>query len=415
MKSFVSFFTAAFVLPAFTVAAEVVNLNWDLLPALPPSPGQEKQPGVAGPFAGVHGDALIVAGGANFPDQLPWDGGAKIWWDDVWVLENLSATPRWVTAPATSGAFKLPRRLGYGISVSTPDGVICAGGQDAGRCYADVFMLSWDARTRDLRHTALPSMPEPLSFMAGAVVDNTLYVAGGQTTMQDPQPSMAFWSLDLSKRDRPAGFKWTVLPPWPGPPRILAIAAAQRGRRGSEFFLFSGRSPQAGAATELLSDAYAFDPKTRTWRTLPRIGDGENNGLSVMAGSAAPAGDRDVLLFGGDRGELYRKLEEHDLAIGRVRAQLQNAPADRRKSLEREIATRLDAKRIIYGEHPGFAREVLAFDTQRETWRTVGHSPLPAQVTTVAVTYRDAILIPSGEIKPGIRTPAIVRVVPVLK
>jgi solute:Na+ symporter, SSS family len=224
-----------------------------------------------------------------------------------------------------------------------------------------------------------------------------------------------FWALDLSKRDRPAEFKWTVLPAWPGPPRILPIAAAQRSKRGAEFFLFSGRRPQSGRPTEMLSDAYAFDPQSRTWRTLPAIGDGAKSGLSVMAGSAAAVGDRDVLLFGGDRGELYLKLEEHDLALAALRAKLPGSPAAMRDSLEREITARLDAKRIIYDEHPGFAGEVLAFDTGRETWRTVGRSPVPAQVTTVAVTHRDAILIPSGEIKPGIRTPAIVRVIPVSK
>jgi solute:Na+ symporter, SSS family len=276
-------------------------------------------------------------------------------------------------------------------------------------------MLSWDARTRELRRTALPSMPEPLSFMAGALVNNTVYVAGGQTTMKDPRPSMIFWALDLSKRDRPAEFKWTGQPAWPGPPRILPVAAGQRSERGAEFFLFSGRRPQSGRSTEILSDAYAFDPNSRSWRTLPSIGDGAKSGLSVMAGTASAVGDRDVMLFGGDRGELYLKLEEHDLAIAALRATLRGSSAAMRDSSEREVTARLDAKRIIYGEHPGFAREVLAFDTHRETWRMVGRAPMPAQVTTVAIAHRNAILIPSGEIKPGIRTPAIIRVSPVLK
>jgi N-acetylneuraminic acid mutarotase len=395
-------------------AAGIVRLDWDELPGLPPSAGQTKQPGVAGPFAGVHGDALIVAGGANFPERLPWEGGAKIWWDDVWVLEKLSsAKPAWVTKSAGGEAFKLPRRLGYGFSMSTADGVICAGGHDAERCYADVFMLSWDANARELRRITLPPMPEPLSFMAGALVDNTIYVAGGQTTMKVAVPSSVFWALDLSKRGRPAEFKWSVLPTWPGPPRILPVAAAQRSARGEEFFLFSGRRPQSGRATELLSDAYAFDPGARTWRRLPAIGDGARQGLSVMAGSAAAVGAGDVLVFGGDRGELYSELEAHDLAIAALRTKLAPAPANGRAALEREIESRLDAKRKLYDAHPGFAREVLAYDTRRDTWRTVGQSPVPPQVTTFAVPYGRSILIPSGEIKPGIRTPAINRVTPV--
>jgi cyclically-permuted mutarotase family protein len=362
----------------------------------------------------VHGGALVVAGGANFPDKLPWEGGTKVWWDDVWVLENvLGANPQWIV----DKRFKLPRRMGYGINVSTPDGVICAGGHDVERCYAEVFMLSWDARARELRRTALPSMPEPLSFMAGALVGNTFYVAGGQTTMKDAVPSSVFWALDLSKRDRPAEFKWQVLPPWPGPARVLAVAAAQRSARGEEFFLFSGRRPQAGRATEILSDAYAFDPKTRGWRTLPPISDGggTKRTLSVMAGSAAAAGDSEVLLFGGDRGERYLELEAHDLEIGALRAKLASVSANLRPSLEREIEQRLEAKRKIYDAHPGFAPEVLAYDTRRDAWRIVGRSPFAPQVTTIAVVHGNSIIIPSGEIKPGIRTPGIVRVTPVIK
>lgn len=399
---------------ALTVAptgfAAVTALNWDRLPALPPAAGEAKQPGVAGPFAGVQGDTLIVAGGANFPDKLPWDGGAKIWWDDIWILENLSSSaPRWVS----DKTFKLPRRLGYGISISTPDGVICAGGHDADRCYADVFLLSWDARTRKIRRTNLPPLPEPLSYMAGALVGTTLYIAGGQTTMKDAVPSSLFWALDLAQRGRSAEFKWSVLPAWPGPTRILPVAAAQRTPRGEEFFLFSGRTPQAGRATTILSDAYAFEPRTRTWRTLPSISDGVRGGLSVTAGSAVAVGESEILLFGGDRGELFRELEAHDLAIAALRVRMVSAPEGERGALEREISERLAAKRRVYDAHPGFARDVLAFDTQREIWRTVGRSPVLPSVTTVAVKYREAILLPSGEVKPGIRTADIIRVVSV--
>ncbi|MDA7528144.1 hypothetical protein N8590_04075, partial [bacterium] len=41
-------------------------LSWSEISSLP------DELGVAGPFAGVHKDALIVAGGANFP-LLVWD------------------------------------------------------------------------------------------------------------------------------------------------------------------------------------------------------------------------------------------------------------------------------------------------------------------------------------------------------
>lgn len=393
-----------------TASAKVMSIAWEELPALPPSAGQTKQPGVAGPFAGAHGDALIVAGGANFPDKMPWEGGAKIWWDDIWVLEKKSeGSARWVT----DKTFRLPRRIGYGVSVSTADGVVCAGGNDADRCYADVFLLSWDPKAREIRRTALPSMPEPLSFMAGALVGNTLYVAGGQHVMKNAVPSSAFWSLDLAKRGDSGEFKWTILPTWPGPARVVPVAAGQRSAKGEEFYLFSGRVQQAGRRTELLSDAFAFDPMTRSWRTLPKIGGG--SGASVMAGMAAPVGSDEVLLFGGDRGDLFLELESHDLAIEEARRKLANATTTERSVIERQIEERLTAKRKIYGSHPGFGREVFAYDTRRNAWRVVTRSTVEPQVTTFAVKWGDAVVIPSGEVRPGVRTPKIVRALPMSK
>lgn len=391
-----------------SLSGQTVTVAWDELPPLPPSAGQSRQPGVAGPFAGVHRDALIVAGGANFPDRMPWDGGAKVWWDDIWVLEKrVDGSMRWVT----DRTFKLPRPLGYGISVSTADGVVGAGGHDVDRCYADVFLLAWDPKAREIRRTALPSMPEPLSFMAGAVVGQTLYVAGGQHVMKGAVPTSVFWALDLSRRGSRADFKWRVLPPWPGPPRILPVAAAQQTSRGEEFFLFSGRAQQVGRPTQVLADAYAFDPKAGTWRTLPNIGGGV--GASVMAGSAAAVGRDEVWLFGGDRGERFAELEVHDLAIEELRRGQGAATVAEGNALAREIETRLAAKRQIYATHPGFAREVLAFDTRREMWRVVGNTPFAPQVTTVAVPWGDAVILPSGEISPGVRTPGVFRARPV--
>ena len=72
-------------------------LLWSELPELPPLPGQTSQPGLAGAFTGVHNDALILAGGANFPAGLPWDtlaDGSKPRWTakgDGWTICLLNA------------------------------------------------------------------------------------------------------------------------------------------------------------------------------------------------------------------------------------------------------------------------------------------------------------------------------------
>ena len=58
------------------------TLRWTKLPPLP------DRHGFAGAFAGVSNGALLVAGGANFPDKAVWEGGKKFWSDKIFVLEK---------------------------------------------------------------------------------------------------------------------------------------------------------------------------------------------------------------------------------------------------------------------------------------------------------------------------------------
>ena len=151
-------------------------LEWSELAPLPDAHG------VAGPFAGVSGDALIVAGGANFPEGPPWEDHPKRWHDTVYVL----------TAPdgAWKQAGKLPRPLAYGVSVTWNDAVVCAGGGDADRHYADAFVLRWTGE--GLETQALPALPQPCAFGAGVLLEDTVYVAGGQ---ESPQAEAALKAL----------------------------------------------------------------------------------------------------------------------------------------------------------------------------------------------------------------------------
>ena len=112
------------------------QFSWTELPELPPISSQSLQPGIAGPFVGTHNTALIVAGGANFPQEMPWNGGHKVWQDAVFVL--LPGAKKWRTQPD----WHLPRPLAYGVSVTTSDGIVCIGGCDTEYCYAVPNCLS---------------------------------------------------------------------------------------------------------------------------------------------------------------------------------------------------------------------------------------------------------------------------------
>ena len=344
-------------------------LTWIELPPVPPAPGQREQAGLAGPFVGVHNDALIVAGGANFPDKLPWQGGKKVWWADAFVmLKGRDDKYRWLA----DKRLKLPRPLAYGVSISTDKGVICIGGCDDKQCYSDVFMLKWDDNAKRILTQPLPSLPKPLAFMAGAKVGSTIYIAGGQESMKDAPATKTFLSLDLSKKDDAREFRWRKLEPWPGPARILSVAAGQNDGAADSFFLFSGRNVQPGRKPRFLTDAYRYRPRDKSWKRLTDIlgmkKDG-TDGRCAMAGVGIASGAAHVLIFGGD--------DAADWGAG--------------------------------PRHPGFPRDILAYHTITDTWVKVGRMPGRSPVTTTAVRWGDQIFVPSGEIRPGVRTPRVWR------
>ena len=311
---------------------------------LPPIPDSE---GFAGCFAGVAGGALVVAGGANFPAGRPWEGGKKTWHDRVFVLEHGGSGWR--------VAGRLPRPLAYGVSVTHEGRVICCGGSDDSRHHDSVFALAWDGTA--LRVEPLPSLPRPLAQHAGAVVGRHLVVGGGTETPADTTASRRVWRLDLA---RPAA-GWQEDAPLPGPGRILATAAACEGG----FYLIGGTGLQAGADGRpvrlWLRDAYCCDPD-RTWRRiadLPRP--------AVGAPSPACVTDNRLVILGGDDGA----------HVG--------TPPDK---------------------HPGFCREPLVYDAHGDSW-SVGPALPFALVTTPAVIWNDAVVIPGGEVRPGVRSTAV--------
>ena len=57
--------------------------------------------------------------------------------------------------------------------------------------------------------------------------------------------------------------------------------------------------------------------------------------------------------------------------------------------------------------HPGFTSDVLLYNTITDTWEKTNSLPPGSPVTTTAIKWGEDIIIPSGEIKAGVRTPGI--------
>ena len=88
------------------------------LPDLPSNTELKKSLGFAGMVGGTSEGVIIAAGGANFPDAVPWEGGKKVWSDAIYIFEN----DQWRLTQK-----KLPIPLAYGSSVNLADGILCIG------------------------------------------------------------------------------------------------------------------------------------------------------------------------------------------------------------------------------------------------------------------------------------------------
>lgn len=324
-------------LVAVLVGCEAPAGEWQRLASLPDEEG----------FAGVADDALIVAGGANFPDEKPWDGGKKVWYDGVFVLERPDG--------AWTRAGKLPRPLGYGVSVTHRGGVVCVGGGDAGRNYADVFRLE---RTKGrLITTALPALPEPRANAAGALVGDVLYIVGGQESPDSRAASKTAWTIDLTA----SAPRWRKIAPSPGGGRMLAAAASF----GGAFWLAGGVDLVVGEDAKIerryLKDAYRHSPRDG-WKRIADL-----PAPSAAAPSPGPTDASGFLILGGDDGS--------------------------------QVGVAPDA-------HRGFSRRILHYDPTSDRWTEAGALAAP-RVTVPCVIWNKAWVMPSGEARPGVRSPEV--------
>src|SRR5690606_41855614 len=77
MKLTTSIFLLTVVLSSCSSAEKSKTIVWNNQTKLPANADGSSQLGLAGPVAGMMGDKLLLAGGANFPGRMPWYGGAK--------------------------------------------------------------------------------------------------------------------------------------------------------------------------------------------------------------------------------------------------------------------------------------------------------------------------------------------------
>lgn len=326
--------------------------------------------GVSACFAGTVNGQLLMAGGCNFPEVPVADGGQKRYYRGIY------AAP----LPADSVLLwrkvgELPVPLAYGASVPTADGLICIGGMNAQGPVASVYRLVLGNKDKKVRIETLPSLPYALDNLTGSLVGNTVYVAGGN---REGVPSNSFLCLDLERPDE----GWTELESFPGDPRIQPVSAAVYIDGSYRFYLWGGFAPASqGREATLSVDGYYYAFNLKRWVPLQAPTAFNGDPVSLGGGTAIALNDGRILCMGGvDKDIFLSALHGTDEEYLRRQA-----------------------------EWYRFNRRILIFNAPTSNWQEVTQTPHAARAGAALVGDNGTYFYINGELKPGIRTPEILK------
>lgn len=337
--------------------------------------------GYAGPINGVYNDVFITAGGANFPDKMPWEGGKKHYSKEIHVLEKNKDQYQW----NKKNSISLPEPIAYSGSTSTSLGIVYVGGENEKGLSKKAYLLKWNSKQNEIELKSLPDFPIAVTNIALTSLNNIVYAIGGDEAAKS---SDLVFSIDLNAVE----LEWKSLPKLPFA-LANSVAVVQKDEKETNIYIIGGRTKTPSGISDLHNTTLAFNLKSQTWKSKAIITDGKNT-TNFSAGAGVAFGNQYILITGGDNGTTFHKIETYLSQISKA-------------SSEEEKSKLIAEKNILNTTHNGFYNAILLYNTQTNKWSKIGELPFLAHVTTPAVLWNNKIVLSNGEIKPGIRTPNV--------
>lgn len=360
-------------MPIEAIAQQPITLQWEIAGKLPAEAGEEHK-GVAGAVIGWYNNILMVAGGANFPDALPWEGGKKKYHTKIALFEKRDHQ---FISLATNDVLSTP--LAYAASCITKYGIAAVGGENESGLLSSAFLFKPSTEGKAVLIEQLPSLPIPTTNAVAVAIGDHIFIMGGETPNGTTN---SCWKLDFANLD--AG--WQQTSPLPIP-ISFAYAAIVSAENKAMIVVLGGRSKTASGISNFSKAVFSYTLETGTWiqkTPLP---------YAISAGSSIALHHQGILLFGGDRAERFTQVEHKLVEIAKAEGQLKD-----------ELILQ---KNQLLATHPGFSNEVLLYNPTSGKTSILGKLPFPTPVTTTAHLLNEYIVIPSGEVRAGIRTPNI--------
>lgn len=344
--------------------------------------------GVAGPVTGVLQNHLIVAGGANFPNGMPWKGGSKTYQDQIFVYRRIPQKEnQQQTSPLAlelvSQDQQLPEPIAYAAICNTEKGLFVIGGENANGISDKTRLLQWDPANKKMVYKSYPALPIPLTNASAVCVNNRIYLMGGETATTTSDIIYVLDNNQLSKG-------WQVVGKMPKPLSHMVLTSIAQ-EENATLYVMGGRQKQPSGISLFSKSLYRYSIKNKTWEQLADMP------YALSAGTGVWWNQDQLILFGGDKGVVFNQVEKYLVAI-----------ANETDSIKKQEL--IQQKNSLQESHPGFSREILLYAANTNQWTAIGKLTQDTPVTTSAFIWNSAVYIPSGEIKAGVRTPHILQI-----
>ena len=330
-----------------------------------PTEEQGFDKGVSACYCGVINGYLYVAGGCNFPDKPVAEGGKKRFYKAIYAAKLNAEGDRleWKTVG------QMPQPAAYGVSVTYENSLILVGGNNETGGLTTAIRLRPTAT--GMQQEALPSLPHALDNMAGAVVGHILYVVGGNC---EGVATQKVWSLDLKNTAKEG---WKEEPSIPGIARVQPIAAALAG---GLLGVWGGFAPKTDSkVAQLAMNGASYNAGCGTWTALPVPTDALYEEVFTGGATAIATPQKGVVVVGGVNKDVFlaaiNKLPEGYL-------------------LHEPEWYRFNSRVLCYRDG---------------TWTQLLQHPSVARAGCALAYWDGWVYVVGGELKPGIRTPEIVR------
>ena len=363
--------------------------------------------GVSGHIAGEPRQGqLVMAGGCNFPDRPAREGGAKRYYSEIYTADYLGAVHLACEAKASELDMgwklvgHLPHPTAYAAFQLYDDQLIVAGGQSAAGDLSDAYIIQL-SDSLDVEITPLPSLPEPRSGMASALIKNVLYLIGGHV---NGKLSNTVLSLDLSSPQK----EWREETPYPHSPFLKLVATTNLGEYSTPSYVpclvvmgsFTGvDEPDQRVQADVTYMTYT--PQTKQWQTYKIAPD---DPIAAHGFGGGYAWRYEAIFSGGVRADLFVTALQREKDL-----------KDAKAKDNRRLVKKLQAEQRAYLSHDpawyGFCSEWYSFDRSRGRGEAKSGFHFDGRADAVYLdrfsSMMDGMLI-GGETMPGVRTPSIV-------